>query len=815
MICKYYIVVLLVTCLSGVSSAATTPVQFKVNMNYQTEMENFFPSFETVDIAGSFNGWGNPAMVLTDYDEDGVYEITINLTIGTTVEFKFRINGEWNGREEFPGGGPNRAYTVIENGIAEYWYNDEIPSSVLSVKILVSSSTVKPGETVQFTDNSSGNPVEWRWTFPGGEPSTSILQNPAVSYLAEGLYSVTLTITDADEATATKTFTNFIRVDEMQTHWWNDVVFYEIFVRSFKDSDGDGNGDLQGLISKLDYLNDGNPETTTDLGITGIWLMPVQQSPSYHGYDATDYRTIEADFGSNSDFQTFMQEAHNRGIKVIVDFVMNHSSNQHPWFVASTSTVSPYRNWYVWSATNPGTTGPWGQTLWHYNNGSFYYGLFWSGMPDLNYTNPEVKDEMFDVARFWLEDMGVDGFRLDAVKYIIENENSVEDTEETLQFWQDFRTHIKAVNPDAFAVGEAWAATSTAQAYVNNDRLDYCFEFDLASSIIYAVNNGTAAFLGEKLADVMSAYPFLQFGTFLTNHDIDRIMSLLGSNEAKAKVAAGLLLTLPGIPYIYYGEEIGMIGVKPDEKIRTPMQWNSTSQAGFTNGTPWYAVNTDYTDKNVESQQANSNSLWNQYRKFISIRNSEVALRRGNLKTITPPSASVLAFLRQYENENVLVIVNLGFDDMVNISLSLPYAGIDEGTHLMENLSDGSHLPLVVDETGGFSNLIIETIPAQTISVYKIQLVDSSPFNEFFPFDASVFPNPAQNKINVEVLGNISGNVCYSIFDIAGRIIVLSSFYHTVHGERHTIGIEKLSSGLYFIAIEAKSKRKVLRFVVK
>ena len=201
-----------------------------------------------------------------------------------------------------------------------------------------------------------------------------------------------------------------------ETFWWNETVFYEIFVRSFYDSDGDGIGDIQGIIEKLDYLNDGNPETDDDLGITGIWLMPVAQSPSYHGYDVIDYETIEEDYGTNEDFQQLMEEAHNRGIKIIVDLVMNHCSSQHPWFVAASQNEPEYYDWFRWSNSYPGYMGPWGQQVWHMaDNGKYYYGLFWGGMPDLNYENSEVKDEMWDIAEFWLTEMNVDGFRCDAV----------------------------------------------------------------------------------------------------------------------------------------------------------------------------------------------------------------------------------------------------------------------------------------------------------------------------------------------------------------------------------------------------------------
>ncbi|MCB1058058.1 MAG: alpha-amylase, partial [Acidobacteria bacterium] len=197
--------------------------------------------------------------------------------------------------------------------------------------------------------------------------------------------------------------------------WADGAVFYEIFVRSFADSDGDGIGDFKGLTAKLDYLNDGDPATTGDLGIEGIWLMPVFASPSYHGYDTTDYDAVNPEYGTLEDFETFLAEAHRRGIRVIVDLVLNHTSAQHPWFVASASSPdSPKRDWYEWSDTDPGWTRPWGEPgapTWHEKNGAYYYGIFWSGMPDLNFRNPEVREEAKRLARQWL-DRGVDGFRL-------------------------------------------------------------------------------------------------------------------------------------------------------------------------------------------------------------------------------------------------------------------------------------------------------------------------------------------------------------------------------------------------------------------
>jgi glycosidase len=186
--------------------------------------------------------------------------------------------------------------------------------------------------------------------------------------------------------------------------WWNDTVFYEIFVRSFYDSDCDGVGDIQGIIEKLDYLNDGDPNTSSDLGITGIWLMPINPSPSYHGYDVTDYYNINPDYGSMEDFEQLLEEAHARGIRVIIDLVVNHSSSKHPWFVDSMSPGSEYRDWYLWQDELPGIN-------WHSSENGYYYALFWSEMPDFNYQNPEMVAEMNAIANFWVGDVGVDGFR--------------------------------------------------------------------------------------------------------------------------------------------------------------------------------------------------------------------------------------------------------------------------------------------------------------------------------------------------------------------------------------------------------------------
>jgi len=238
--------------------------------------------------------------------------------------------------------------------------------------------------------------------------------------------------------------------------WWNDVVFYEIFVRSFKDSNGDGIGDFQGIIQQLDYLNDGDPQTTDDLGIGALWLMPINPSPSYHGYDVTDYKAVNPDYGTLDDFKQLLEACHARGIRVIIDFVINHTSTQHPWFKAALAGDPQYKDYYVWSTKDPGSLGPWGQKPWYRAaNGEYYYAVFWDQMPDLNYHNPAVTEAILDASRFWLE-LGVDGFRVDAARYLYEEGVATQDTKGTIQWFQDWRAFYKPLNPEAYTVGEVW-----------------------------------------------------------------------------------------------------------------------------------------------------------------------------------------------------------------------------------------------------------------------------------------------------------------------------------------------------------------------
>ncbi|MGA9117337.1 MAG: alpha-amylase family glycosyl hydrolase [Bacteroidota bacterium] len=505
--------------------------------------------------------------------------------------------------------------------------------------------------------------------------------------------------------------------------WWNDCVFYEIFVRSFYDANADGTGDFAGLIQKLDYLNDGNPATTTDLGVTGIWLMPVSPSPSYHGYDVTDYRGIEQDYGTMQDFRTFLAAAHARGIRVVVDFVMNHSSSQHPWFVQSAPDPgSPYRSWYRWEAVNPGYTGPWGQQVWHSLYGAWYFGLFWGGMPDLNYATAAAKDTMFAITRYWLEDVGVDGFRLDAIKHLFEDGPVMEHVPATFTFLRQFRQFYKGVDSAAMTVGEVWSPTNQVAWYVDGTGVDYCFEFNLAGSILSAVSSGQPDAVINAMQEVTGAYPALQYAPFLTNHDQTRVFNQLGQDMTKMKQAAALLLTLPGIPYMYYGEEVGMLGSGPDEDKRKPMQWSTAPHAGFTAGTPWRAVNSNYALYNVAVMQADQNSLWHRYRKLIAIRNAQVALRSGDYAPVSNGTSGLYSFTRRSPEQMIVVLHNFQNQTVSSPVLTLAGSPLPGGTYAVEELLGGENAGiLTLGASGSFTNWTVPvSIPAKGTAILRI-----------------------------------------------------------------------------------------------
>jgi alpha-amylase len=448
---------------------------------------------------------------------------------------------------------------------------------------------------------------------------------------------------------------------------WHDRVFYEVFVRSFADSTSgplasDGIGDLRGLIERLDYLNDGNPATRDDLGVSGIWLMPINPSPSYHGYDVTDYYDVNPEYGTKEDFRRLIQEAHRRGISVIMDLVLNHTSSEHPDFKRALAGDRAARGKYIFvdAPPQPVYLGPWGQTVWQEMQGQHYFGIFWSGMPDLNYRNPEVSAEARRIAQFWLEDMGVDGFRLDAVRHLIEDGREMSDTPETLAWLAAFNADVARMRAHALTVGEIWTHTETVSDYVNANAVDLAFEFDLAGAFLDAVTTGSKATLAYTLDNVTQSYPGQRYASFLTNHDQDRVMSVLQGDVGPAKLAASLLLTAPGVPFIYYGEEIGLTGRKPDERIRTPMPWTNAPNGGFTRSrTPWEALESGYEQRNVAAEARDPASLESLYRRLIGLRNAHAALR-GSYRAVETGRDDVIAWERTSDGETLFVIANLG-----------------------------------------------------------------------------------------------------------------------------------------------------------
>ena len=426
-------------------------------------------------------------------------------------------------------------------------------------------------------------------------------------------------------------------------------VCYEVFVRSFYDSNGDGIGDLRGLTHKVDYI--------AGLGADCVWLMPVAESPSYHGYDVTDYYKVEPDYGTNEDFQTFVTAAHQHHIRVLVDLVLNHTSSEHPWFQeALHDSTSPHRSWYRWAPTQNGACA----NNWHKSpiSGECYFGLFWSGMPDLNYENPAVLDEMKHVARFWLDSMHVDGFRLDAVRHLVEVGNEVSNTPGTHQVLRDYGQYVRSIAPQSYTIGEVWDNPDVILSYYP-DQLDAYFAFPISEALIEAVRTGKAGSLLPLVEQFQRAVPAYRFAPFQRNHDQTRTLTALRNDTAGARLAATILLTLPGVPFVYYGEEIGMTGDKPDERLRTPMQWTASSR-GFTSGKPWETLQADTLTVNVAAQERRPNSLLSLYRKLGHLRATNRALREGRLEPIESGSDSVLAYWRMHDSSHVVVLVNLG-----------------------------------------------------------------------------------------------------------------------------------------------------------
>jgi glycosidase len=497
-------------------------------------------------------------------------------------------------------------------------------------------------------------------------------------------------------------------------------VFYEVFLRSFYDSNGDGVGDFKGLTEKLDYLNDSDPNTTDDMGITGLWLMPIHPSPSYHGYDVLNYYAINPEYGTMEDFKIFLDEAHKRGIHVIIDLVINHSSNQHPFFQdALTGEDAPYHDWYVWSDTSRGNG-------WHEAtvNGEtkYYYGYFCDCMPDFNYSNPAVTDQMEKVVSFWLKDVGVDGFRIDAAKHLFEKGTQLENVPETHTWFKEFYPFYKAVNEDAYTVGEVAQSSARQTVEYADEQMDMIFNFEMANGFMNSARGESNSSITSAVTFTLQDAPDWNFGTFLTNHDQNRVMSVLNGNVEKAKVAAFLLLTSPGTPFIYYGEEIGMVGVKPDEDIRLPMQWDNTANSGFTRDIPWRTPNSDYTTVNVENEITAPDSLLRYYQQLIALRNTYPALSNGSYLPVTTGNSKIYSAIRQSDKQTLLVITNLSKDTITDYTLTYKGGGIKRGEYILNPIFGNQENGSLMAEKNGFSTVspVGELMPYST-AIYFLE----------------------------------------------------------------------------------------------
>ncbi|MGO8815472.1 MAG: maltose alpha-D-glucosyltransferase [Terriglobia bacterium] len=485
--------------------------------------------------------------------------------------------------------------------------------------------------------------------------------------------------------------------------WYKDAIFYEVHVRAFCDSNGDGTGDFRGFAQKLDYLQ--------DLGITTIWLLPFYPSPlKDDGYDIADYSDIHPSYGNLEDFQLVLDLAHRRGMRVLTELVMNHTSDQHPWFQeARKSKNNPRRDWYVWSdkpepykrARIIFIDTELSNWAWDPVSKSYYWHRFFSHQPDLNFDNPAVREEMWNLMKFWL-DKGVDGFRLDAVPYLVERENTnCENLPETHQILKDLRSRLAEHYPNRFLLAEANQWPQDAIAYFGSgDECHMAFHFPLMPRMFMAIRLEDR----KPIVDIMQSTPAIpdacQWGLFLRNHDEltlemvtdderdylydeyakdksarlnlgirRRLAPLLDNDRRRIELMNGMLMSLPGTPIIYYGDEIGMgdnVHLGDRNGVRTPMQWNAGWNAGFSPADPeqlYFPLLSNplygYQSVNVDAQKRSPHSLLSWMKQIIRVRKSTQAFGRGTLEFLASPNHRVLAYIRELGKDKILVVNNL------------------------------------------------------------------------------------------------------------------------------------------------------------
>lgn len=503
-------------------------------------------------------------------------------------------------------------------------------------------------------------------------------------------------------------------------HWWQRGVIYEIIPQSFMDSDGDGVGDLRGIVSKLDYL--------TWLVVDAIWLGPIYRSPmADFGYDVADYKQIDPVFGTIQDFDDLLSEAHTRDLKVILDFVANHTSDEHEWFKASRSSRDdPKRDWYLWQDPGRGGQTPnnwlsvFGGSAWQFDEPTkqYFYHSFTDCEVDLNWRNPEVVEAMLDVMRFWF-DRGVDGFRIDAAWYLIKDTLWRDNPREPSYEEGKWRVHeqlmpafsldqpechgmlkqmrrVADAYDDKLLIGEFYLPIDNLLAYYGGEAND---EVHLPTNAQLMMQPWEAEYIAKMISHYEGRLPAGAWPNYvLGNHDQPRVATRLGPEQAR--LAAMLLLTLRGTPFMYYGDEIGMMnGPTADDvrdpqakdfpqgggnrtAFRSPMQWDESDGAGFSNGSPWLPLTSTHRKWNVERQRCEPDSILMLYRRLLQLRREEPALHRGDYIPLIV-QGSVLPYIRQTDNTRFLILLNIGRESIIYRTTKLELLGeVTVGTRL-------------------------------------------------------------------------------------------------------------------------------------
>ena len=438
-------------------------------------------------------------------------------------------------------------------------------------------------------------------------------------------------------------------------------VFYEIFTGSFSDSNGDGTGDLRGVLQRLDYLNDGNPDSGCSLGVEGLWLTPVFQSVSYHKYDVTDYYTIDPAFGTMEDLKELIEGCHARGMMLILDLPINHTGSSHRWFRMFSmsrrmdNVLNQFYDYYVCCTEEEKLPGHAYTML--PGTKLFYESNFSSGMPELNFDNEAVRQEVLNIAKYYL-DLGVDGFRFDAAKYVYLN-----DHEASSAFWKWYTDEIRAIRPDAYLVAEVWDSDSVTDHYTPYMN---CFNFTvsqaegLISETAQAGNaNRYTAYVQKILSDLLSQGGAAVYTPFIANHDTDRAAGYLPVSNGRMMVAANLYLLGPGSPFIYYGEEIGLKGSRgganTDANRRLAMRWGDGDTVSDPAGATYDA--SKQTGATVESMKGDPSSLYNYYKRLLMIRAAHPEIARGTYRAVKLPE-KMGGFVSEWEGRSVMVLHN-------------------------------------------------------------------------------------------------------------------------------------------------------------